>query len=134
MLQHRRAQEQAAQERVRTAHAALRAAQARLDAARRELLACSAPHCRRESAERLASGRRYAARLRARVAAESESVRRAQTALHEAQAALTGAGQDRLAVEKLVHSRELELRADEAKAAQTEADDRSRLTAIDGEG
>jgi len=133
VLEHRQAQEQAAQEGVRGAHAGLRAAQARLEAARGELAAHGEPNCRRESAGELARRRRYATRLRERIAAEGERVRQAEAVLDEAQAALTGAGQDRLAVEKLVHSRELELRADEAEAAQTDADDRGRLQAIGGE-
>jgi len=119
---------------VRAAYAALRAAQARLEAARSELARHDGPNCRRESAGELARARRYAARLRNRIAAEGERVRRAQAGLDEAQATLTRAGQERLAVEKLVHSRELELQAGEAQAAQTEADDRSRLQKIGGEG
>lgn len=61
-------------------------------------------------------------------------MRQAQAAVDEAQAALTRAGQERLAVEKLVQGCEQELRADEADAAQTDADDRGRLQAIGGEG
>jgi len=113
-----------------------RAAQERLDAARRDLAAHAdrGPERPVERAASLAAAHRYADRLRARVEAEGEAVRVAQQALDEALAELTQLGQERLAVQKLVDGRELEVRERQQAAAQGELDDRGRLRAMTGEG
>ncbi|MEA3402463.1 MAG: flagellar FliJ family protein [Armatimonadota bacterium] len=132
-MKYRRSRESECRAEVAVRRDVVRQARTRLLAARRELTAfAERPAPGRAPAAQLTDAQHYLQRLRREVARAESHLQRCRTALEEAREALTRAGQDRLAIERLLEAERAEARERLAAARQQQLDAHGRRRALSG--
>jgi flagellar export protein FliJ len=128
ILSYRRAEEESARQQEGAAKRRLHGARARMRQLREQKRMCrQCVGADIGDAKQLLDAQHCAARLSRQIGQQEEALEKAREALARARRSLAEAGRRRLAVERLVHARRLELHERKRTAAQTELDEGGRL-------
>lgn len=127
LVEYRRTAEERCQMRVSDLRGMVRARKCRLEELEAALFASTGTFDRTEHAGRLAAAERYAEILRARASASRDKLRGEQERLRSALRELAAAGRRRLAVERLMGDRMLDVERRALADAQDDIDDHGRL-------